>query len=227
MSLVRRPDGSFVLLDAYEMDEADREELMALTYGGSLVKAVLNVHPFHTVHCRFLQELLPQARLIGTRRHHQMMPDLQWDPAAIEDQSTQQEFSDIFDFSVPAGVEFVPDDDSIHVSSVLVRHRESRIVHVDDTLMFLDLPSLVQKLVPGPRLRFHPKLANALEKRSGAADDYIAWAKQLARDWSDTEMVCVAHNGIFRLSGETFSEAIDEALEQADDTLADHRRTHG
>jgi hypothetical protein len=227
MSLVRKPDGSFILLDAYEMDEADREELMALTYGGSLVKAVLNVHPFHTVHCEFIHKLLPNARLIGTRRHHQKMPDLAWDPALIEDQSTQEEFADIFDFSVPAGVDFVPEDDSVHVSSVLVRHRESRIVHVDDTLMFINLPSLVEKLLPGPRLRFHPKLAEGLEKRPGSADDYIAWAKGLAREWADTKIACVAHNGIFRLSGETFAEAIEEALEQASGTLDDHRKTYG
>jgi hypothetical protein len=227
MSLVRKPDGSFVLLDSYELDEADREELMALTYGGSLIKAILNVHPFHTIHCKFMQELLPHARLIGTRRHHSEIPGLSWDAAPIEDEATQQEFSDIFDFSVPAGVEFVPDDDSVHVSSVLVRHRESRIVHVDDTLMFLNLPSLVQKLVPGPRLRFHPKLADALEKRPGAADDYIAWARSLARDWADTRIACVAHNGNFRLTGETFAEAIEDALEQAADTLDDHRKTCG
>ena len=67
MSLVRKPDGAFILLDAYELDESDREELMGLTYGGSLIEAVLNVHPFHTIHCDFIQTLLPNARLIGTR----------------------------------------------------------------------------------------------------------------------------------------------------------------
>jgi hypothetical protein len=227
MSLVRKPDGSFILLDAYEIDEADREALMALTYGGSLIEAVLNVHPFHTIHCEFINKLLPSARLIGTRRHHEKMPDLPWDSALIEDQSTQQQFTDIFDFSIPAGVDFVPEDESVHVSSVLVRHRESRIVHVDDTLMFIDLPSLAEKLLPGPRLRFHPKLADGLEKRPGAADDYIGWARSLAEEWDDTKIACVAHNGIFRLTGETFAEAIEEALEQASGTLDDHRNKFG
>ena len=137
------------------------------------------------------------------------------------------EFADILDFSVPDGVDFVPEDESVHVSSVLARHRESGIVHVDDTLMFLDMPSLVQKLIPGPRLRFHPKLAEGLEKRAGAADAYVAWAKGLASDWVDSKIVCAAHNGIFRLSDETFAEAIDEALEQASDVLADHRKKYG
>ena len=227
MSLVQRPGGGFVLLDCYEMEASDQDELMALTDGGARIEAVLNVHPFHTVHCKFIQQILPDARLIGTRRHHRKLPDLRWDPALIEDETTQQEFADIFDFSIPAGVDFIPEDESVHVSSVMVRHRESGIIHVDDTLMFLNLPGLVEKLLPGPRLRFHPKLAEGLEKRAGAADDYIAWAKALARDWADTKIVCAAHKGIIHLTDETFAEAIGEALEQVSRTLDEHRKNYG
>ncbi|CAN0558113.1 unnamed protein product, partial [Ectocarpus sp. 8 AP-2014] len=163
------------------------------------IEAVLNVHPFHTIHCDFMQKMIPHARLIGTHRHHQQKPDLQWDPALIEDPATQKEFADLFDFSIPSGVDFVSDDDDVHVGSVLVRHRASGTVHVDDTLMYIDLPSLLQKMVPGPKLQFHPKLADGLEKRAGAADDYIRWAKDLAHNWTDTQTICAAHNGIIDL----------------------------
>jgi hypothetical protein len=227
MSLVRRPGGRFLLLDSYEPDKADHDELMALTDGGSLIDAVLNVHPFHTVHCAFVQDLVPHVRLIGTRRHHRHLPELPWDPALIEDEETQREFADTFDFSIPAGVDFVSDDESVHVGSVVVRHRASGIVHVDDTLNVLDLPSLVEKLVPGPELRFHPKLAAGLKKRAGAADDYIAWARQIASDWADTSIVCAAHNGTYRLTERRFDGAIAEALAYAADTLDDHRKTYG
>lgn len=226
MSLVRKPGGTFILLDSYELDQSDQDELMALTDGGALIEAVLNVHPFHTIHCKFIQNMLPHARLIGTRRHHQQAPHLQWDPDVIEDAATQQQFSDIFDFSIPSGVDFISDDDSVHVGSVIVRHRESGIVHADDTLMVIDLPSLVQKVVPGPKLRFHPKLADGLEKRAGAADDYVRWAKDMACDWADIEIVCAAHNGMVRLSDESFGEAIDKALEYASCTLEKHRKTY-
>ncbi|MCX7283301.1 MAG: hypothetical protein NTX28_04515 [Novosphingobium sp.] len=226
MSLVRRASGKFVLIDAYEPQDGEGDELMALTQGGDLIEAVLNVHPFHTVHCKFVHEALPKARLIGTRRHHAQMPHLNWDPCPIEDAATQQQFADLFDFSIPAGVDFIPEDESVHVSSVLVRHRESRIVHVDDTLMYLDLPALIQKLVPGPKLRFHPKLAEGLEKRAGAADDYVRWAQALARDWADTQIVCAAHKGIVHLTDQTFAQAIAEALDATSDTLADHREKY-
>lgn len=223
MSLVRKPDGRFVLIDAYEPDERDRTALMVLTDNGSLIDAVLNVHPFHTVHCKFVHEMLPHARLIGTRRHHEQTPQLDWDPARIEDVATQQQFSDLFDFSIPAGLDFVPEDESIHASSVLVRHRQSGIVHVDDTLMYLTPPSLVKLVVPEPKLRFHPKLADALQKRAGAADEFVRWANDLARDWADTRVVCAAHNGIAHLTDQTFGQAIEDALEQASDILQNHR----
>ena len=225
MSLVRKPDGKFILIDAYELDEPDRSELMVLTDNGSLIDAVLNVHPFHTMHCKFVHETLPHARLIGTRRHHEQKPQLDWDPALIEDVATQQQFGDLFDFSIPAGLEFVPEDESVHASSVLVRHRQSGIVHVDDTLMYLAPPSLIKMVAPAPKLRFHPKLADALQNRVGAADEFISWAIGLARDWADTRIVCAAHNGIAHLTDQTFSQAIEDALEQASDTLKTHRNS--
>lgn len=227
MSLVRKPSGTFVLIDSYEMDQPDLDELMALTDGGLLIDTVLNVHPFHTVHCPFVQGMLPHARLIGTRRHHQQMPHLSWDPALIEDAAAQQEFSDILDFTIPAGVDFISDDESVHVGSVILHHRASGIVHADDTLMFLQLPSLAQKVLPSPELRFHPKLAEGLEKRAGAADDYIRWAKELAHDWADAKIVCAAHNGIVRITDQTFTQAIEQALEAASGTLKKHREKYG
>ena len=84
MSLVRRPDGGFVLLDSYEPAEVVQAEMLALTDNGSRVEAVLNLHPFHTLHCGFVRRMFPRARLIGTRRHHDRLPDLGWDPAVIE-----------------------------------------------------------------------------------------------------------------------------------------------
>lgn len=225
MSLVRKPDGRFLLIDAYEPDEPDRTELMVLTDNGARIDSVLNVHPFHTVHCKFVHEMLPHARLIGTRRHHEQKPELDWDPAPIEDVATQQQFADLLDFSIPAGLEFVPEDESVHASSVLVRHRQSGIVHVDDTLMYLAPPSLLKLVVPDPKLRFHPKLAEALQKRVGAADEFVGWARDLARDWCNTRIVCAAHKGIAHLTDQTFSQAIEDALEQSSDTLQNHRNS--
>lgn len=227
MSLVRRAGGRFVVLDSYSLEEADLAQLLALTEGGNLVDAIVNVHPFHTLHCTALVDALPGARLIGTRRHVAQLPNLPWDKSFIEDAATQAEFADDLEFSIPQGVDFTSSDDKVHVASVLVRHRASRIVHVDDTINVLEPPGILSAVLPEPRLRFHPMLAKALQKRSGAADEYAAWAPDLARAWADTPTVCTAHSAVRHLPPGGWENEINGALEDVGKTLDNHRATHG
>ena len=50
-SLIRLASGRFIFLDSYSLTGDVRDEVMALTNNGQDVEAVLNVHPFHTLHC--------------------------------------------------------------------------------------------------------------------------------------------------------------------------------
>lgn len=227
MSLLRRTNGRFLALDSYELNDEDRGPLLEITEGGTLVDAIINVHPFHTLHCAALHALLPGARLIGTRRHHKERADLPWEPGVIEDAATQAEFAEDLEFSIPSGVDFISTDDKVHVASVLVRHRASGIVHVDDTLNVLDPPAILKPVLPGPHLRFHPMLSKALEKRPGAADDYARWARELARDWADTRIVCAAHSAVRTLPPGGWEAEILGALGDVGKTLDSHRATFG
>lgn len=227
MSLVRRANGRFLVLDSYDIDDADRTSLLGLTEGGRLVDAIINVHPFHTLHCTALAKLLPDARLIGTARHRDEVSELQWEQGVIEDPATQAEFAEDLEFSVPDGLDFVPDDDSVHSASVLVRHKPSRIVHVDDTIMVLAPPSLIEALLPEPRMRFHPALSKALKKEPGAADAYANWARRIAAEWADTPLVCAAHSAARELPPGGWSEEILEALDKVEKVLDKHRAEHG
>ena len=49
-SLIRRENGKFVFLDSYTLGGAVRKEVDELTNAGEDVEAVLNLHPFHTIH---------------------------------------------------------------------------------------------------------------------------------------------------------------------------------
>ncbi|MDM7955782.1 hypothetical protein [Blastomonas sp.] len=227
MSLVRQGNGRFLALDSYDLDAEDRDQLLALTDGGALVDAIINVHPFHTLHCAALHSVLPGARLIGTRRHHAERPELRWEPGVIEDPAAQAEFAEDLEFSTPRGVDFISADDKVHVASVLVRHRPSGIVHVDDTINVLEPPALLSAILPEPRLRFHPMLGKALEKRPGAADDYANWALELARAWADTRTVCTAHSAVRTLPPGGWETEILGALLDVDKTLDSHRATYG
>ncbi|GHA25648.1 hypothetical protein GCM10007989_21670 [Devosia pacifica] len=223
MSLVRRANGRFILLDSYDVSEESRAHLLRLTDNGTAVDAILNVHPFHTLHCRAAHELAPSARLFGTRRHRQQAPDLPWESGLIEEEKTQAEFSEDLEFSLPAGVDLVTEDNSVHAGSVLVRHKASGIVHVDDTLNVLDPPGLLGKVLPESRLKFHPMLGKALQPRPGAADAYAEWAQDLAARWAGTPLVCAAHNSTRKLSQDGWRDEILHALEDVSKTLDKHR----
>lgn len=227
MSLVRRANGRFLVLDSYGLDDEDLAQLRALTGQGQLVDAIINLHPFHTIHCRALVDALSGARLIGTRRHLTQLPELRWDTRVIEDRATQAEFADDLDFSIPAGVDFISDNEKVHVGSVLVRHRASGIVHVDDTINVFVAPGILSAVLPAPRLSFHPMLAKALQPRRGAADDYARWARDLTRDWAGTPVVCAAHSAVRHLEPGGWEAEMDRALASVEETLAKHRNLHG
>ncbi|KRG71700.1 hypothetical protein [Pseudoxanthomonas dokdonensis] len=224
MSAVRRVDGRFVLVDGAPLDDDGRAALLALTDGGALVDAVIHVHPFHTLHVEALHRLLPAARLHGTARHRQRLPSLPWAGEPLEHWGDDHLLADTFDFSVPDGVDFVCPDERVHVASVLVRHRASGIVHVDDTLNVLAAPGVLKRVLPQSALRMHPMLGKALSHRAGAADAYAAWARDLAHRWSDTRLVCAAHSAVRELPPGGFSREVEAALAKVAHTLEHHRR---
>ncbi|ABI62029.1 hypothetical protein [Granulibacter bethesdensis] len=223
MSVIRRRSGHFILLDSYTISGEHYEALSEMTDHGQAIDAILNVHPFHTLHCASIHRLFPHARLYGTRRHREIWPDLNWETGLIEDREVQQLFGDDLEFSVPEGIDFISTNPRVHTASVLARHRTSGIVHVDDTLNVVKIPPILRRFLPSPQLTFHPLLGKALQKNADAADRYIRWASGLARQWRDTPVVCAAHSDIHHLQGTDFQEEVLQALEGVRKTLERHR----
>ena len=227
MSVVRRNDGRFVLIDAAPLDDAGRSALLALTDGGALVDVVMHVHPFHTLHVEAMHRLFPSAALHGTARHRQQAPALPWSQAPVEEWGEAHPLDDLFDLSVPEGVDFVCPDERVHVASVLVRHRPSAIVHVDDTLNVLAAPGAPGRWLPQSTLRMHPMLGRALRPAPGAADAYAAWARSLAVRWGGTRIVCAAHSAVRYLPAGGFALEMQCALARVSRTLRRHRARYG
>ncbi|MDT8319776.1 MAG: hypothetical protein RQ826_04545 [Xanthomonadales bacterium] len=229
-SLVRRHNGKFVFLDAYMLSGSVRREVDRLTHGGEDVEAILNLHPFHTVHVEKLHEQYPNARLYGTARHVGRFPGLDWQRALTESPELHAAFADDFDFSVPQGVDFISDNENVHFSSVLALHRASRTLHADDTLMYLRLPAPLRWFGPDESVAFHPTLAKALERRAGAATDFRAWARALIDDWQDAENLCAAHNAALLARdnrGAPLPDRLQKALDRVRTTLDTHQRKFG
>ncbi|GAB2514997.1 hypothetical protein [Lysobacter humi (ex Lee et al. 2017)] len=227
MSVVQRPDGRFVVIDGCALDEAARRALMELTGGGERVDAVVHVHPFHTMHVEATHRLFPAAILHGTARHRQRAPALPWAGPPVETWDETHPFADLVELSVPDGVDFVCPDERVHVASVLVRHRGSRVVHVDDTLNVLAAPGALRGLFGQSSLRMHPMLARALRPVAGAADAYAAWARALAARWADTRIVCAAHSAVRELPDGAFAREVEAALARVARTLDRHRSRYG
>jgi len=226
-SLVRRASGKFVFLDSYSLNSAARCKVGELTRDGKDIEAILNVHPFHTVHVRKMHRMYPQARLYGTARHLSRFPELPWAETCTEDPALHEQFDGDFEFSVPRGVDFISADGNVHFSSVLVFHKASKTIHSDDTLMYISLPGLMRWFGLGDAVSFHPTLAKALEKRAGAAGDFRDWANKLIERWRNAESLCAAHTAALLAtdnSGESVHARLLKALDKVSNTLNSHQR---
>lgn len=228
-SLVRRANGKYVLLDAYTLQDDIKQQVDAVTNNGADIEAIINLHPFHTVHVQRSHQQYPNAKLYGTARHIKKFPDLPWQPELTESAECAALFADDFEFSIPAGVDFISNNENLHFSSVLAYHRASKTIHSDDTLMFMQLPGVLGKMKK-PEVTFHMTLGMTLEKRAGAVNDFRDWAAGLAEQWSDAENLCAAHSATLlkrKNDSNSVSERILGALQKVDKTLNKHQAKFG
>lgn len=228
-SLVRRANGKYLFLDAYTLSDAVRREVNARTRDGQDVEAIINLHPFHTIHVRAMHRAFPSARLYGTTRHRTQLPDLPWEPSLSEDPATHAQFAEDLEFFVPRGVDFVSPNDRVHLSSVLVLHRASRTLHVDDTFTYMRMPWPLRLLAPTGRVSIHPTLPKALERRAGAARDFRRWVEELAQRCRDAEHLCAAHTAALTSAapGTPISGLLLKALDRAERPLRTHELRYG
>ena len=228
-SLVKLESGKFVFLDSYTLSGSVLREVDQLTNDGKNVEAVLNLHPFHTIHVAWMHERYPNASHFGTARHLSEFRELKWQGSRMEDTKTHEIFSADLEFSVPRGVDFISDDENVHFSSVLAFHPASKTIHVDDTLMYIRLPSLMRFIGLTDAVSFHLTLAKALEKRPGAVQDFRQWVEELAGNWKTARHLCAAHTATLVTDDDqpSIHDRIIKALVKVENTLKTHERNYG
>ena len=229
-ALVRLSTERYVLLDSYALGRAARRFVSEMTDGGERLEAIINLHPFHTIHVRAVHAWYPQAALYGTERHHRKLPDLPWARTQSEDPALHEQYAGDFDFTVPRGVDFVSADDNVHFASVMAYHRASKTIYSDDTVNYLRLPQLARWAGLGDSVGFHPTLSRALQRRAGAARDFREWADELIKNWGAAENLCAAHTAALLKSenqGDSIRKRLKNALRRVESTLASHQRKHG
>lgn len=229
-SLVRLRSGRFVMLDSLTPDAQAVAAIKELTDGGKALDAVLNLHPFHTLHVAPVHALFPGAQLYGTQRHLDRFPDLPWAAETTDSAPLHALFADDLEFSVPAGVDFISADEKVHFASVLAYHPDSRVLHVDDTFNYLPASGLLRLTPWADSVSLHPTLSRALERRAGAGADFHGWAEALIARWSDAAILCAAHNGVLNTlqagSSPPLSERLNKALERVEETLGRHEQRY-
>lgn len=228
-SLVRCSNGKYVLLDAYTLPDDIKQQVDAVTNNGADIQAIINLHPFHTVHVQRSHHQYPKAKLYGTARHVKKFPELPWQPELTESAECAALFAEDFEFSIPAGVDFISSNENLHFSSVLAYHKASKTIHSDDTFMYLMLPGPLGKLKK-PQLTFHMTLGGTLEKRAGAVAEFRAWAQQLSQQWRGAENLCAAHSATLlgkQNQSESIAVRMTSALGKVEKTLKKHEQKFG
>jgi hypothetical protein len=220
-SLARLRSGQFVLLDCIPFGDAALTEIRRRTDGGAALEAIVNLHPFHTLHVAKVAGMFPDATLYGTARHHRVAPTLRWSAETTEGEAFAARYAEDFDLLVPRGVDFVPDNENLHFASVLAIHRQTETLHVDDTLSYLPIPGL-------RRLMLHPALGDVLQRRKGAAQEFRAWAAALIERCKTVEHTCTAH---MRLPppGQfpSIADEVRKAVHRVERKLARHEQLFG
>ena len=208
-SLVQLQSGRFIFLDSYTLTDEVRAQVMALTNDGQDVEAVLNVHPFHTVHCEQMFKDFPQAIFYGSERHRKQVPEVQWADDLVESNAVANRFPEL-EFSLPRGIYYISPNDKIHAGSLLVFHPASHSLHVDDT--FITPPSILDAVLP--ELNLHPTTKQALLNEPNAGKQYCDWATQLAYQWRDTRNLCAAHSHMITFETGEFEKALLTAIDK-------------
>ena len=210
-SLVQLQSGRFVFLDSYTLTDEVRSQVMALTNNGENVEAVLNVHPFHTLHCAQMAKDFPQATFYGSERHRKQVPSVQWNDDLVESQAVAERYPEL-EFVLPKGIYYISPNEKIHAGSLLVYHPASQSLHVDDT--FMSPPSKILKAVL-PELMLHPTTKKALINDADAGKQYCDWATELAHQWRHTRHFCAAHSGMVTFGIGGFEQALLTAIDKA------------
>ncbi|WP_201602323.1 hypothetical protein [Psychrobacter submarinus] len=210
-ALVKLASGKFILLDSYTLTGEVREQVLALTNNGKDIEAVLNVHPFHTVHCARVAKDFPHATFYGSARHHEQVPEVNWSKDYVESDAVAKRYPEL-QFSQPKGIYYIAPDDSVHSGSLLVYHPASQSIYVDDTF---EIPPSKKFNDVQAGINLHATTLKALKDEPDAGKAYCDWATKLAHEWREVRNFCGAHSGLVVFAEGEFEAALLSRIDNA------------
>jgi len=232
MSVLQLKSGNFVVVDCVQLTDEIKEDLNKITENGTKIDAFLAVHPFHTEHIKEFHELYPKFdNYYGCPRHKRLNPTINW-KGYLNDESIQRKWEPEISLAIPAGSDFIDPkpEETNHFSSVLVYHKDSRTIHVDDTITYIPpdvgITGALLSLTgwKSGYAAFHPAMKGAgLLPEIEAPYHFRDWVKGLLGAW-DFDNMCTAHMGN-KIGGA--KEMVAELLKSTDktfDSLVEERK---
>mmetsp|Transcript_35548 Transcript_35548/g.83256 ORF Transcript_35548/g.83256 Transcript_35548/m.83256 type:complete len:353 (-) Transcript_35548:306-1364(-) len=217
--------GRFVILSAVTLTKLIKKDLDLLTKSGQLIEAVIGTHPFHTLAFRSFYDEYPNAKYYGTPRHLRVLKEIPWAGETLENKDL---WSGDLDMRIPAGSEY--DDPkpphSNHLSNVIVYHAASRSIFVDDTLLCIESPGMVLRLLgfKAGKLFFHPSIKGpGLHPSPEAPQDFKKFVYQVLEEWQ-FDNICCAHTGNVLGDGREKLAELIRATEPLLDKLSQRNR---
>lgn len=191
MSIIRRSNGKYIVLDVVDLNDSFKRQLDGMTNNGKDIEAVLLLHSFHTLALPGFFKEYPNLDYYGCPRHIKKFPEIEWKGNLI-DCETRQRFAPDLAMSIPVGCEFEnpKPPGSNHLSSVLVLHRPSKTMHVDDTFNYWINPTLLMRIAGNKpcTMTLHMSITKLDDRQA-----FKAWLIDLLDKWDFANM-CTAHN---------------------------------
>ena len=102
MSLIQLRNGSFLIINPIILNDHSRSEVNCLTDNGTMIEAVIGVHPFHTLAFPSFYEIYPKARYYGTPRHLRRLKQIPW-AGSLDDCQIRRKWEPEVEMRIPAG----------------------------------------------------------------------------------------------------------------------------
>ncbi|KAL0483816.1 hypothetical protein AKO1_014030 [Acrasis kona] len=198
MSIIKLPNGKFLLIDTVDLTEGLKAQIDKLTNNGSDIEAIVGVHPFHTMYFQKFYDAYPNAEYYGTPRHVRVQTKIPW-KGDLTNCAVQTKWAPDVEFRIPEGAEFVDPkpEKSNHFSCAWVYHRPSKTIHIDDTVMFAEAPGFLMRLFGFKKgtMAFHPSIKGpGLLPHPDSPFVFRDWVNKVIQDW-DFENIVTAHVG--------------------------------
>lgn len=227
MSFIRLENGRIVVIDTCDTSNTEiNTEINLLTKNGELIEAVVATHPFHTLFFRQFYAKFPNCKYYGTPRHLEIIPDIPW-AGSVNDESIRSIWNPEIEIRIPDGADFVNVSQDNHFISAFVFHKNSKVIHVDDTIMYLDNPSCILRCCAGLKpnsMMLHVSLYQhkALIPKANSAALFKAWVDKLMVDW-DFDTIATAHTAN-KVGGakEMLAETMKKAQKYFDEFATKH-----